>query len=89
MSVREAICKVFAEVASGHGKPLPMLSDDLALQSMNLDSLCMVLILVRLEALLGIDPVSVLHAGDFPLTFGEFVARYEGALCRSSIPAAD
>ena len=79
MTIRETIVATFGEVAKEQNRSLPPLTDDVKLLKLDLDSLCMAVIVARLEASLGADPFS---SGDnvvFPTSFGDFVALYENA----------
>lgn len=79
MSTRSNIIEVFEKVAREQDRSMPSLTDDLPLLESGLDSLCFAIIVTRLEDSLGVDP----FAADetlFPVTFGEFVRLYEGAV---------
>jgi acyl carrier protein len=78
MSVRLTITSRFEEVAQQQRKTLAPLSDDLVLLDSGLDSLCLAIIVARLEDELGVDPFSADDV-DFPVTFGDFVKCYDGA----------
>ncbi len=80
MSVRTGVLKVFAEVAAEHGKPIVSLSDETALLHSGLDSLCLAVIVARLEDSLGIDPFNSDQDAAFPVTVGDFVRLYESAV---------
>jgi len=79
MSIRSEILNQFTLVAEEHNKQLAPLSDNLPLLSSGLDSLCLAVIVARLEDALGVDPLS---NGDssFPVTVGDFVKFYENAV---------
>jgi hypothetical protein len=79
MSIRQTITAIFKDVASEQGKRLPALADDVPLLNMDLDSLCMAIIVARLEGSLDMDPFSATDDVTMPSTFGEFVALYENA----------
>jgi acyl carrier protein len=79
MSVRSEIVAQFTQVAEEHEKRLAPLTDDLELLESGLDSLCFAVIVVRLDAALGIDPFSSSEEAAFPSTFGEFIHTYENA----------
>jgi acyl carrier protein len=66
-------------VAAENGKTLPPLTDDLPLFESGLDSLCLAVIVARLEDGLGVDPFSDSEDVVFPVTVGEFVRLYEHA----------
>jgi hypothetical protein len=69
----------FEQVANEQGKKLAPLSDDLVLLESGLDSLCLAIIVVRLEDALGVDPFSAAEEGCLPLSVGDFVQFYEYA----------
>jgi len=77
MSVRGTIAATFYEVAKEQAKRLPVLHDDTPLLDLELDSLCLAIIVARLEGSLGNDPFSSTDEVGIPATFGEFVAMYE------------
>jgi acyl carrier protein len=77
MAVRQIIAAVFSEVAAAQARTLAPLTDQLELFNSGLDSLCIAMILERLEDELGADPFAA--DIDFPETFGAFVALYETA----------
>ena len=78
-SLRTRIVEEFARVAREHGKTLAPLTDDLALLDSGLDSLCLAIIVSRLEDSLGVDPFSAADDADFPVTLADFVRLYEDA----------
>jgi acyl carrier protein len=79
MSVRSAVISQFKSVAEEQNKKLPPLSDDLALLDSGLDSLCLAIIVARLEDELGFDPFSTDEALDLPVTLSDFIRLYEDA----------
>jgi len=79
MSVRSAVTARFAEVAREQKKTLAPLADDLVLLDSGLDSLCLAIIVARLEDALGTDPFSSGSAAEFPVTLGDFIRLYEDA----------
>ena len=78
-SVRSEIVAAFERVAREQEKTLAPLTDSLVLLDSGLDSLCLAIIVARLEDALGADPFSVAEEGEFPVTFGDFVRLYEHA----------
>ncbi len=76
MSMRTTISSVFEEVAIEQQRKLAPLSSDLKLLQSGLDSLSFALVVARLEDALGFDPFEAVDT--FPVTFGDFVALYEG-----------
>lgn len=83
MTIRATILSVCENVAREQQKPLTALDDDLPLLETGLDSLCMAVIVARLEDQLGLDPFSSGEEFEFPVTIGDFVKLYEQA----AIPA--
>lgn len=79
MPVRDQVLHVFQEVAQEQGKALRPLSDSLGLSETGLDSLCLAIIVARLEDRLGNDPFSAADGDAFPVTVGEFIHLYEAA----------
>jgi acyl carrier protein len=79
MTVRSDITTLFEQVAKEQDKKLAPLSDDLGLLESGLDSLCLAIIVARLEDSLGIDPFSSAEDGGFPVTVGDFIKFYENA----------
>jgi hypothetical protein len=66
----------FVQVAKEQDKKLAPLSDDLPLADSGLDSLCVAVIVARLEDITGIDPFAAENAIEFPVTLGDFVRLY-------------
>lgn len=79
MDIRTTILSVCQNVAQEQQKALISLNDDLPLLETGLDSLCMAVIVARLEDQLGFDPFSTGQDFEFPVTMGDFVRLYEGA----------
>jgi hypothetical protein len=81
MSLRDQIAAQFKQVAGEQGRRLAPLDDNLLLAESGLDSLCFAIIVARLEDATGMDPFHASPAGEgsFPVTFGDFVARYRHA----------
>ena len=80
MSVRSTISNVFQQVATDQARTLAPLSDDLPLTDSGLDSLSFAIVVTTLEESLGVDPFSADEWVEFPVTFGDFVKLYEGAV---------
>ena len=78
-SVRSIVISQFEHVAKEQEKDLAPLSDDLVLLDSGLDSLCLAIIVARLEDALGTDPFSSGSAAEFPVTLGDFIRLYEDA----------
>jgi acyl carrier protein len=79
MDIRATILTVCQTVADEQQKTLAPLTDDLPLLESGLDSLCVAVIVARLEDRLGFDPFSSDEEFEFPVTIGDFVKLYEGA----------
>jgi acyl carrier protein len=78
MQVKEAVFTEFREVARQQDRTLAELEDDLRLADTGLDSLCLAIIVARLEDSLGVDPFAT--SDEIPTTLADFVALYERAL---------
>lgn len=79
MSVRSEVITQFTQVAEEQNKSLAPLMDELPLLESGLDSLCLAVIVARLEDVLGIDPFSAAGDAPFPVTLGDFIQSYENA----------
>jgi acyl carrier protein len=79
MSVRSTVIAQFERVAKEHDKTLAPLSDDLVLLDSGLDSLCLAVIVARLEDALGVDPFTAAEDAAFPVTLADFIRSYEHA----------
>ena len=79
MSVRKEILTQFKQVAEEQNRRLAHLSDDLNLIESGLNSLCLAIIVARLEDRLGVDPFSAATDAPFPVTIGDFIRSYENA----------
>ena len=79
MVKRSTIVAQFEQVAREQGKKLAPLRDDLVLLESGLDSLCMAIIVARLEDSLGVDPFSAAEEFELPVTLGDFVRLYDNA----------
>jgi hypothetical protein len=66
-------------VAEEQGKRLAPLADDLRLLDSGLDSLCLAIIVARLEDTLGVDAFNSSEDNIVPVTLGDFIAFYENA----------
>ena len=78
-ATRSAVLSLFVQVAEEQGKPLQPLADELRLLESGLDSLCLAIIVARLEDTLGLDPFSTADDARFPVTLGDFISLYEDA----------
>jgi len=79
MSVRAEVINQFKQVAEEHNKNLAPLDDDLKLLESGLDSLCLAVVVARLEDLLDVDPFTTNEDAPFPVTLGDFIQSYENA----------
>ena len=79
MSVRSEVINQIQAVAKEQAKRLTPLADDLPLMDSGLDSLCLAIVVARLEDSLGVDPFSTTEEVGFPSTVGEFIRFYENA----------
>lgn len=77
MTVRSIVLNEITQVAAEQGKQLAPLTDDLPLLDSGLDSLCLAVIVARLEDELGTDPFSTGDDDAFPVTIGDLVMLYE------------
>jgi hypothetical protein len=78
-SVRASVLAEIRHVARLQGKTLAPLTDDLVLLDSGLDSLCLAIVVARLEDALGVDPFSGADDGPLPVTLGDFIGIYEHA----------
>jgi acyl carrier protein len=79
MSIEALIIAQFEQVAQEQNKILATLQPETMLIESGLDSLCMAIIVARLEDALGVDPFNTAEDVDFPVTLGDFVKFYENA----------
>jgi hypothetical protein len=79
MSARSTVLAQFVQVAKEQEKKLAPLSDDLPLMESGLDSLCVAIIVARLEDITGLDPFADEDEVDFPVTVGDFIRLYNAA----------
>ena len=80
MPVRLQIIQTIEQVARDQQKQLPPITDDLSLLDANLDSLCLAMIIARLEDILSVDPFSADTEMEFPTTVGDLIRLYENAV---------
>jgi acyl carrier protein len=80
MSTRSTIESIMVAVATENNVPFVKLQDDLPLLDTGLDSLCLAVIVARLEDKLGVDPFNTTEEMAFPVTLGDFINIYETAL---------
>jgi acyl carrier protein len=79
MSIKSEVLAQIEMVAREQKRPRMTLTDDLSLETSGLDSLCIAIVVARLEDRLGVDPFSSREAFEFPVTLGDFVRLYEQA----------
>lgn len=82
MDMRPTILATCQSVAQEYRKPLAALVDELPLQDSGLDSLCLAVIVARLEDAFGFDPFDTDNDIRLPVTIGDFIAFYEAAGAR-------
>lgn len=82
MSVKSEVEAQFRQVAEEQNKSLAPLADDLPLLESGLDSLCLAVIVARLEDMLGVDPFTTAEDEPFPVTLGDFVKSYQNAAAK-------
>ena len=76
--IRSTVISEIELVAKLHDRTLAPLTDDAALVHLGLDSLCMAVLVVRLQDSLGVDPFTAAGDMELPVTLGDFVRAYEG-----------
>lgn len=79
MQVKSYILSIIEDVATEQGVRLAPLRDDLKLMESGLDSLCLAVLVARLEDHFGVDPFSNTEFAAIPTTLGEFMQAYEAA----------
>jgi acyl carrier protein len=79
VSIRSTIIAQITDVAEQQERHLPPLADDLPLLDSGLDSLCMAILVAKLDDTLGLDPFSAENFDAFPRTVGDFIRVYENA----------
>ncbi len=80
MSIRSTILSEIQTVAAEREKSLPPLTDDLALLDWELNSLCLAILVFRLEDITGHDPFQEAGGFTYPRTLGDLLALYEKPL---------
>jgi acyl carrier protein len=86
MSIRSTVVRQFEYVAKQQNIELAPLTDDLMLLNSGLDSLCLAVVVTRLEDELDVDPFAAsAHEGKLPVTFGDFVQLYEEAISEQQV----
>lgn len=83
MKVREQVVAAIDSILEGKGKPVrPWADSDPLLQATGMDSLDLAVLVVTLEADLGVDPFR--DGRSAVRTIGELVATYESAIGASA-----
>jgi hypothetical protein len=78
-SIRTLVLETITAVATEQGKTLGPMSDEIALMNSGLDSLCVAIVVARLDDRLGVDPFGTADDVMLPVTLGDFVQIYEHA----------
>jgi acyl carrier protein len=78
-SVRDRVIEQIQLVAKEQDRQLAPLTDDLLLPESGLDSLCIAIVVARLEDEIGVDPFSAADEAQIPVTLGDFIRAYEQA----------
>jgi acyl carrier protein len=78
--VRQAIISQIEQIAKEQKKALHPLTDDLVLLDSGLDSLCLAILVARLDEKFGFDPFSTAEDEHLPVTLRDFIRLYEVAL---------
>ena len=79
MPLRSVIVDEIRRIAVEHKKTLGPLEDTAPLLSIGLDSLCLAVLIVRLEELLGVDPFGSDDEVHLSWTLGDLIRTYEVA----------
>ncbi len=79
MTVATIVRAEFEQVAREQEKTLAGLADEMLLLDCGLDSLCLAIIVARLEDQLGIDPFTASDDVYLPVTLGDFIKFYQDA----------
>jgi hypothetical protein len=77
MRVRSEIIDIICDVAAEQNVVLAPLTDDLRLAESGLDSLCLAVLVARLEDRFGSDPFAAVEYAAIPTTLGDFIGVYE------------
>lgn len=78
-SIRALVLETITGVAAEQGKPLGPISDETALMDSGLDSLCVAIVVARLDDQLGVDPFGTTDDVVLPVTLADFIRIYENA----------
>ena len=77
--MKDVILSEIRAIAKEHGKSLASISDALPLLDSGFDSLCMAILVARLEDRFGVDPFASADEAVIPITLGDFIALYTKA----------
>jgi acyl carrier protein len=77
--MKKIIISEINSIAQEHGKTLAPVSDTLPLIDLGLDSLCMAILVARLEDRFGVDPFATAEEAVIPITLADFIKLYEKA----------
>jgi len=80
MPLRALILDEMRRIAVEHKRTLAALEDEAPLLSIGMDSLCLAVLVVRLEETLKVDPFSGDDEVEFPITLGDLIRTYEVAV---------
>lgn len=78
-AIRATVLEQIRIVAVQQHKKLGAFHDDMPLLESGLDSLCIAVLVARLEDELGLDPFGSDDGESVPVTLGDFIAVYESA----------
>lgn len=78
-AIKALILQTIEAVATEQGKILAPLSDQVALMDSGLDSLCVAIVVARLDDRLGVDPFGTSDDVTLPITLSDFIQIYENA----------
>jgi acyl carrier protein len=80
MDIHAVVIAMIEQVAAEQSRPLKGLNNSLLLIDSGLNSLCLAVIVAKLEDELGVDPFSADPMMPFPKTIGDLITCYEHAL---------
>ena len=78
-AIRTLVLQTITAVATEQGKTLAALSDETPLMDSGLDSLCVAIVVARLDDQLGVDPFGTADDVTLPVTLNDFIQIYENA----------
>ena len=78
-SVRGLVFQTITAVAEEQGKILGPISDQTVLMDSGLDSLCVAIVVARLDDQLEVDPFGTADDVTLPITLSDFIQIYEHA----------